>query len=166
VPIPRKTTIELVKAMDVVIQTYHHQYKHIVKHFTTDDEANLKATLPHLLIGKITQSTTPADLHEKKSERCVQKIKSRLSAIKAGLSYVLPQRLVSEAIMAIVDQLNSYQPQTMVSLLSSMFSPEKSERSQPSLLVPLESFISLAKMTKHSEVILVYSYPIDIIVDV
>jgi Reverse transcriptase (RNA-dependent DNA polymerase) len=106
VPMQGKSTKQLVAAMDVVIRTYQ-QHGHTVKHFTSDDEANLKATLPHLLIRKITHSTTPAGLHEKKAERSVQKLKSKLSSIKAGLSYVLPTRLECEAIMAAVDQLNS-----------------------------------------------------------
>jgi hypothetical protein len=106
VPMPSKSTTQLVKAMDIVIHLYQ-QHGHTVKHSTSDDEANLKATLPQLLIRKVTHSTTPAGLHEKKVERSVQKLKSRLSAIKAGLSYVLPPRLECEAIMAVVDQLNS-----------------------------------------------------------
>jgi hypothetical protein len=92
--------------MDQIIHTYQ-QYGHMVKHFTSDDEANLKATLPQLLIRKITHSTTPAGLHEKKSERSIQTLKYRLAAIKAGLSYILPSRLESEAIMAVIDQMNS-----------------------------------------------------------
>jgi hypothetical protein len=92
--------------MDHIINVYQ-QHGHMVKHFTSDDEANLKATLPHLLIRKITHSSTPAGLHEKKSERSIQTLKYRLSAIKAGLTYILPSRLECEAIMAVVDQLNS-----------------------------------------------------------
>jgi hypothetical protein len=68
VPIPTKSTSQLVKAMDTVIKTYQ-QYGHSAQHFTSDDEANLKATLPHLLIRKISHSSTPAGLHEKKAER-------------------------------------------------------------------------------------------------
>jgi hypothetical protein len=106
VPMPTKSTAQLVKAMDHIISVYQ-QYGHMVRHFTSDDEANLKATLPHLLIRKITHSSTPAGLHEKKSERSIQTMKYRLAAIKAGLTYVLPSRLESEAVMAVVDQLNS-----------------------------------------------------------
>jgi 5-methylcytosine-specific restriction endonuclease McrA len=92
--------------MDTIINTYQLQ-GHTVRHFTSDDEANLKSTLPELLIRKISYSSTPAGLHEKKSERSIQTLKYRLAAIKAGLSYVLPTRLEYEAVMAVVDQLNS-----------------------------------------------------------
>jgi hypothetical protein len=104
-PMSTKSTTQLVKAMDVVIQTYH-QYGHTVKHFTSDDEANLKSTLPYLRVRKISHSTTPAGLHEKKSERSIQTLKYRQATIKAGLSYILPAQFESEAIMAVVDQLN------------------------------------------------------------
>jgi hypothetical protein len=104
--------------MDIVIKTYQ-QYGHSAQHFTSDDEANLKATLPHLQIRKVSHSSTPAGLHEKKAERAIQTLKTRLSAVKAGLSYVLPTRLESEAIMAVVDQMNSV-PTTNTGLTTPM----------------------------------------------
>jgi hypothetical protein len=53
-----------------------------------------------------TLSTTPAGLHEKKSERRVQIVNRRLAAIKAALSYVLPNLLEVEAYINIIQLCN------------------------------------------------------------
>jgi hypothetical protein len=52
VPMQHKSKAQLVKAMDAIINTYQLQ-GHTVRHFTSDNEANLKSTLPELLIRKI-----------------------------------------------------------------------------------------------------------------
>jgi hypothetical protein len=105
VPMPTKSTSELIKAMDKVVSVYQ-QHGHIVMHFTSDDENNLNATVPQLRLRKITQSATPAGLHEKKVERTIQTIKGRLAALKANLPFILPTCLEAEAVVSICNTSN------------------------------------------------------------
>jgi hypothetical protein len=55
---------------------------------------------------KISLSTTPAGLHEKKAERSIQTVKKRLAATKAALSYVLPSVLEAEAYITVIRLCN------------------------------------------------------------
>jgi hypothetical protein len=51
---------------------------------------------------KVSLSTTPAGLHEKKEERTIQTRKRRLGATKAALSCVLPSILEAEAYITVI----------------------------------------------------------------
>jgi hypothetical protein len=55
---------------------------------------------------KISISTTPAGLHEKKSERSIQTVKRKLAATKAALSYVLLPILEAEAYITVIRLCN------------------------------------------------------------
>ena len=59
-----------------------------------------------LRIRKISISTTPAGLHEKKSERSIQTINRKLAATKAALSYVLQSVLEAEAYITVIQLYN------------------------------------------------------------
>jgi hypothetical protein len=105
IPMPNKTTSQLIKAVDVLIGMYQHR-GHTLSHFTTDNEHNLRAMENQLRTRKISISTTPAGLHEKKSERSIQTIKRKLAATKAALSYVLPSILETEAYVSVIRLCN------------------------------------------------------------
>ena len=47
IPMPKKSTSDLIKAMDKTIQL-HQSNGHVVRHFSSDDENNLKATYAQL----------------------------------------------------------------------------------------------------------------------
>ncbi len=66
---------------------------------------NLRAMEPQLRTRKISISTTPAGLHEKKSERSIQTIKRKL-ATKAALTYILPSVLETEAYITVIRLCN------------------------------------------------------------
>jgi hypothetical protein len=106
IPMPNKSTANLEKALDTQHRTYL-SHGHTIIHILSDDENNLKATSPFLQLRQITISTTPRGLKEKKVERKIQTIKSRLSALKASLSYDLPPSLNAEAYLSIIRQSNS-----------------------------------------------------------
>ena len=61
---------------------------------------------PQLRTRKISISTTPAGLHEKKSERSIQTIKRKLAATKAALTYILPSVLEAEAYITVIRLCN------------------------------------------------------------
>ena len=105
VPMPSKSSEQLIIAMDKIILLYLSK-GHIVLHFSSDDEANLNATKPELRKRRITHSSTPAGLHEKKAERSIQTIKGRLAAMKAHLPFVLPKYLEAEAVLSIINTSN------------------------------------------------------------
>jgi hypothetical protein len=105
IPIPTKSTTQLIKAADVIAGMYHLR-GHTVSHFTSDNEINLRAMENQLRTRKISISTTPAGLHEKKSERSIQTIKRKLAATKAALSYVLPSVLEAEAYITVIRLCN------------------------------------------------------------
>jgi hypothetical protein len=81
--------------------------RHTILHILSDDEINLKATAPFLKVHQVSISTTPRGLKEKKIERKIQTIKSRLSALRASLSYEIPSTLDAEAYLTIIRQANS-----------------------------------------------------------
>jgi hypothetical protein len=101
IPMTTKSTSHLVKAVDVMLGIYL-QKGHTLSHLTTDNEINLRSMETHLRQRKISLSTTPAGLHEKKAERTIQTVKRRLAATKAGLSYVLPSILEAEAYVTLI----------------------------------------------------------------
>jgi hypothetical protein len=105
IPMPTKSTPQLIKAVDVILGMYQVR-NHTLSHFTSDNEHNLRAMEIQLRTRKITISTTPAGLHEKKSERSTQTIKRRLAATKAALSYVLPSVLEAEAYISVIRLCN------------------------------------------------------------
>jgi hypothetical protein len=51
-------------------------------------------------------SSTPAEFHEKRAERYIQTLKSRVRAIKASLPYVLPSQLDCEAYLYGIKRMN------------------------------------------------------------
>ena len=101
IPMATKSQSHLVKAIDVISGIYL-QKGHTLSHLTTDNENNLRSMEHQLRTRKISLSTTPAGLHEKKAERTIQTIKRRLGATKAALSYVLPSILEAEAYITVI----------------------------------------------------------------
>jgi hypothetical protein len=101
IPMDTKSQSHLVKAIGVIIGIYL-QKGHALSHLTTDNENNLRSMEHQLRTRKISLSTTPAGLHEKKAERTIQTIKRRLGATKAALSYVLPSILEAEAYITVI----------------------------------------------------------------
>jgi len=57
IPIPTKSTSDLIKAMDKIIQLYQ-SHGHVVRHFISDDENNVKVTYAQLRLQKISHSST------------------------------------------------------------------------------------------------------------
>jgi hypothetical protein len=111
VPMTKKSTNQLLKAMDTIIGTYL-LHGHSLELFVSDDERNFNSTIVSLQVRKVKLSTTPAGLHQKKAERTIQTIKLRLAAVKASLSYCLPDMLVAEAYLSVIRQYNSMPTKT------------------------------------------------------
>ena len=93
----------------------YHLRGHTISHFTSDTQ-NIKISI----------STTPSGLHEKKSERSIQTIKRKLAVTKAALSYVLPSVLEAEAYITVI-QLCNIVPTSNTDTLTphEMFTKEK-----------------------------------------
>jgi len=85
-----------------------------------------------LRIRKISISTTPAGLHEKKSERSIQTINRKLAATKAALSYVLPSVLEAEAYITVIRLCNIVPTSTTGGSLRNLY---KRKTKDPSLCI-------------------------------
>ena len=98
-----KSTSHLISAVDVINGIYiYTQQGHTISHFTTDNEHSLREIEKILRIRKISLSTTPAGLHEKKAERSIQTMKKRLASTKASLSYILSTVLEADTYVTII----------------------------------------------------------------
>jgi hypothetical protein len=104
-PVKTKSSKDLCVAFDKIISTFN-GYGHAVRNITTDNEATLHACRTHLQTKMTTLNHTPAGHHEKKIERTIQTVKYRLAALKAGLPYVLPSFLETEAVLHVIKMYN------------------------------------------------------------
>lgn len=101
VAIPSKTTAHVCAAYEKIIAEFQ-SYHHAVRHITTDDEATLRAAKSFLAVRHVTSSLTPAGLHEKKVERTIQTIKSKVRAIRHQLPFILPSCLDAELFLTVI----------------------------------------------------------------
>jgi hypothetical protein len=74
VPMVGKSNMNLVKAVDVIIGIFV-QKGNMLSQIVTDNEINLRSLEIQLRTVKISFSTTPAGLHQKKAERTIQTVK-------------------------------------------------------------------------------------------
>jgi hypothetical protein len=96
IPLKSKSKKSLVQGFSILTQTFN-SYGHRISLITTDDEKNFLSVYNDLKAWLIKMSSTPAEFHEKRAERYIQTLKSRVRAIKASLPYVLPSQLDCEA---------------------------------------------------------------------
>jgi len=105
VSIPSKSKLALIDGFKTIIATFNAHGHKVIK-ITTDDEKNFNSTKDELAIYGIKLTTTPADFHEKRAERYIQTLKSRIRATLAQLPYKLPKYLYAEAYLAGMHNMN------------------------------------------------------------
>ena len=105
VSIKSKSKLSLLDGFKTIIATFN-AHGHKVLKITTDDEKNFLSTKDGLATYGIQFSSTPAGFHEKRAERYIQTLKSRIRATLAQLSYKLPVELYAEAYICGMHSMN------------------------------------------------------------
>ena len=102
----RKTAQGVGEALDRIVAGMN-RYGHRVENIVFDDEAVFVAMRDVMAVKGINCMYTPAGLHNKRVERMVQTLKSRMRTMKADLDYRLPSNLTGELLSAAVTAMNS-----------------------------------------------------------
>jgi len=105
IPLKSKSKKSLIQGFSILTQTFN-AYKHRITLITTDDEKNFLSVRSDLASWLIKLTSTPANFHEKRAERYIQTLKSRVRAVKASLTYVLPSQLDCEAYLYCIKSMN------------------------------------------------------------
>jgi hypothetical protein len=71
------------QVFSILIQAFN-LHGHQITLITSDDEKNFLSVRESLISWKIKLNSTPANFHEKRAERYIQTLKSRVRAIKAS----------------------------------------------------------------------------------
>lgn len=82
-------------------------YKLVVRHLKTDSEANFKSLTPDLERAAIRTTFVPPGVHERRSERAIQTLRSNMQAIMAALNFAMPAKWFNALVAFTVDALNS-----------------------------------------------------------
>jgi hypothetical protein len=100
-----KTKKQVVDATLTLLSIYN-MHGHQVKHLVFDDEKIVNSIRDAVAKYKIRVTTTPAGMHNKRSERYTRTLKERMSAIQADMPYVFPAKLYFEHVLAAVRSMN------------------------------------------------------------
>ena len=83
------------------------KHSHSVKKIVFDGETVFVAMQERMGVKQIECAYTPAGLHNKRVEKAMQTLKSKMRAIKADLDYKLPKCLAGELLAAAATAINS-----------------------------------------------------------
>ena len=105
-PIKRKTAEQVEQALCKIVGALN-RHSHPVKKIVFDSEAVFVAMQDRLSVKQIECAYTPAGLHNKRVERAMRTLKSKMRAIKADLDFKLPKCLAGELLAAAATAINS-----------------------------------------------------------
>lgn len=97
---------DITKACETMMHHYN-SHRHEIKRITADDEQVFENRLEPLRKYGIEPTATPAGLKNKRAERYIQTMKSRIRSILATIPYKLPTKLRLELLIAAVKGMNA-----------------------------------------------------------
>jgi len=102
----KRKTSENVEQGVLKIMAALNKYGHRVENVVFNDKAVLRTMEDRVAFRSMNCKYTAAGLHNKRAERTVQEIKSKMRCLAADLPYALPSKLVGELLVAAVGALN------------------------------------------------------------
>ena len=103
----KRKTAECVEEGIMRIVGAMNKYGHKVMRIVFDDEAVFVAMEERLAKRNLECTYTPAGKHNKRVERAIQELKSKMRCIKASLPYALPALLNGELMVAAMTAMNA-----------------------------------------------------------